>query len=271
MPSGSLPARPSAAFAVAGRSGVSYLEPEAFARADAVRREKCVMDWRFPQGRPGFATIVWLHGGGLVEGGRRVPVLGDPGIGVIGAGYRLATEAAHPAYLEDAAAVAAWALKNVAGHGGDPAKVFLAGHSAGGWLAAVAGMDPRWLAAHGLSNRALAGIIPVSAQMTTHFHVRKLRGDLGPELRPVIDELAPLHHVSPDLPPVCLIVGDRKAEFPGRVEENRLLAAALRNLGHPLVECHEMGGLDHGAVRDGSWLLLPGFAARALTWRRKPS
>ncbi len=104
-------------------------------------------------------------------------------------------------------------MKNIESRGGDPKKVFIAGHSAGGYLAAMIGMDPRWLAAHGLSNRQLAGIIPVSGQVTTHFLVKKVRGDKQPELRPIIDEYAPLYYASKDLPPICLILGDRRIEY----------------------------------------------------------
>ena len=136
--------------------------------------------------------------------------------------------------------------------------------TAGGYLAAMVGMEPRWLAAHGFSHRQLAGLIPVSAQVTTHFKVKQLRGDTGPEYRVVVDEYAPLHHASRDLPPICLIVGDRRIEYKNRVEENDLFAVSLRNLGHTAVEFHEMGGLDHGGVRRGSWLIIPGFIKRTL-------
>jgi hypothetical protein len=128
-------------------------------------------------------------------------------------------------------------------------------------------MDPRWLAAHGRSPRELAGLMLVSAQVTTHFHVKKLRGDTGHELRPIIDEFAPLFHVAKDLPPICCILGDRAIEFKNRVEENVLFATSLRNLGHPFVEFHEMGGLDHLSVVRGAWIVMPAFMERVLRAR----
>ncbi len=75
---------------------------------------------------------------------------------------------------------------------------FISGHSADGWLAAMVGMDNRWLKAEGVSNRDLAGIIPVSTQVTTRSLVKKLLGDTEPEFRPLIDEWAPLYHASKD-------------------------------------------------------------------------
>ena len=173
--------------------------------------------------------------------------------------YRLSPKAELPSFLDDAAASTAWVLRNIEKFGGDPKKVFIAGHSAGGYLAAMIGLDSKWLSKQGISNQQLAGIIPVSGQMTTHFLLKKLRGDEGNSLRPLIDDYAPLYYASKDLPPICLIVGDRRVEFKSRVEENDLLAVTLRNVGHPHVEFYEMGGLDHGNVTDGAVVIIPQF------------
>jgi len=177
-------------------------------------------------------------------------------------GYRLSPKVKHPGYLEDAAAATAWVLSNIAQYGGDSNKVFVSGHSAGGYLSAMIGMDARWLKPHGFSNLRLAGIAPISGQVTTHFHVKKLLGDSGPELRPLIDEFAPLYHSAGNLPPICLILGDRALEYKNRVEENALLAVSLKNLGHPHVEFYEMGGLDHGTVGEGGLIPLRNFIRR---------
>lgn len=256
------PAAPTASAAAAAyntETDLPYYEGAALEKAGDYQRSQCRLDLYYPANRPGFATVIWLHGGGLTGGTRGFPQIKDKETGLVAVSYRLSPKAEFPAFLEDAAAATAWTLRHIAERGGDPKKVFLAGHSAGGYLAAMVGMDPRWLAAHGLSHRQLAGLILVSAQVTTHFEVKKLRGDTGPEFRPLIDEYAPLYYASKDLPPVCLILGDRKIEYKNRVEENDLLAASLRNLGHPSVEFHEMGGLDHGMSRYGAWILMPGF------------
>lgn len=245
---------------------ISYLDETALASADTYRREQCRLDLRLPD-QPGFATVIWFHGGGLTGGQRFFPAIKDDRIGLVAVSYRLSPAASHPAYLEDAAAAVAWTLRHIAERGGDPTKVFVAGHSAGGYLAAMIGLDPRWLAAHGRSPRELAGLGLVSAQVSTHFLVKKLRGDTGPELRPIVDEFAPLYHVAKDLPPICCILGDRAIEYKNRVEENVLFATSLRNLGHPFVELHEMGGLDHGTVVDGAAIVLPAFIHRALASR----
>lgn len=250
------------AITYATETDVSYYSPAVLAKADDYQKDFCKLDLYHPTNKPGYATVVWFHGGGLTAYKRDWPEFKDKGIAIATVDYRLSPKAQLPAFLEDAAASTAWVIRNIEKFGGDPKKVFVSGHSAGGYLAAMIGMDPRWLAKEGISNRQLAGIVPVSGQMTTHFLVKKLRGDTGEPLRPIIDEYAPIYHASKDLPPVCLITGDRRIEYKSRVEENDLLAVTLRNLGHQNVEFYEMGGLDHGTVWRGSAVLIPTVAGR---------
>lgn len=244
-------------------SDIGYYDAAA-TRNDEYRNERCKLDIYYPKNAQGFATIVWFHGGGLTEGSRYFPALKDQGIALVAVSYRLAPKVQTPGFLQDAAAAVAWVIKNVERYGGDPSKVFVAGHSAGAYLATMLTMDPKWLAEHGVSNRKLAGLIAVSGQMSTHFTVKKLRGDEGPQLRPVIDEYAPLHHVSKDLPPICLIVGGRDREWEARVEENELMAATLRAMGHPKVEFYEMEGLNHGTVEKGGMFVMLDFVRGVL-------
>jgi acetyl esterase/lipase len=245
-------------------NNIAYYDAAALARADQYQKEQTKLDVYYPKGAKGFATVVWFHGGSLTGGSRYFPNLKDQGIALVGVSYRLAPKVQPPAYIEDSAAAVAWVLKNIERYGGDPKKVFVAGHSAGAYLASMVAMDPKWLSAHRLSNKSLAGVVAVSGQMTTHFTVKKQRGDTGPQLRPVIDEYAPLHHAANEFPPICLIVGGRDIEFQSRVEENEMMAVTLRNLGHKNVEFYEMAGLDHGTVEQGAMIIMRGFLQRTL-------
>ena len=231
---------------------------------DEYQKERSKLDIYYPKGTKGYATVVWFHGGGLTAGERYFPDLKDQGIALVAVSYRLAPKAQVPRSIEDSAASVAWVLRNIERYGGDAKKVFVAGHSAGAYLASMIAMDPKWLAAQRASHRQLAGVIAVSGQMTTHFTIKKLRGDNAPQLRPIIDEYAPLYHAAKELPPICLIVGGRAIEFQSRVEENELMAVTLRNLGHTAVEFYEMAGLDHNTVEQGAMILIPGFIKRTL-------
>lgn len=206
----------------------------------------------------GFATVVWFHGGGMTQGGRFVPVgLRHQGIAVVAVDYRRSPEAGSPAFIEDAAAAVAWTLKHIGEYGGSPGKVFVAGHSAGGYLACMAGLDRRWLAAQGAKTDALAGLIALSPQAITHFAIRKEQG-LG-ELQPLVDPLAPLYHVRKNAPPMLLVTGDREKELFGRYEENAYLWRMLKLAGHPDVTLHELQGFDHGKMAEPALPLLLRF------------
>jgi acetyl esterase/lipase len=237
---------------------VPYLEE---AGADLEDFERCRLDLSCPEGQSGFATVVWFHGGGLSKGERELPreLLGR-GIAVAGAGYRLHPTVQAPTYIEDAAAAVAWVVKNIESYGGDPRRVVVAGHSAGGYLTLMVGLDPRWLRPHGLSPGDLAGLAPLSGQAITHFTIRRERGI--EETRPVIDDLAPLYHVRRDAPPVLLVTGDRNRELLGRYEENAYLWRMFREVQHPDVELLELQGYDHGAMVKPAFPLLLRFVER---------
>jgi hypothetical protein len=148
--------------------------------------------------------------------------------------------------IEDAAAALAWAFAHAARYGGSPDKIHVSGASAGGYLAAMVGLDKQYLAVHGLDPDRLAGLVPLTGQMITHFRVRQERG--LPDTQPVVDEMAPLYHVRKDAPPVLLITGDRELEMLGRYEENAYFARMMKVVGHPRTELIEIQGHDHSEV-----------------------
>ncbi|GAB4522823.1 MAG: hypothetical protein Tsb0013_25250 [Phycisphaerales bacterium] len=100
---------------------------------DAYAAERCRLDLYHPTDASGFATVVWLHAGGLVQGERYVPgELRERGIAVAAVDYRLSPRASAPSYIEDAASAVAWVLAHIEAYGGDPERVIVAGASAGG-------------------------------------------------------------------------------------------------------------------------------------------
>ncbi len=214
--------------------------------------ERCRLDVYRPDGLPEWApVVVWFHGGGLSGGNRHIPgEFRDQEFLVVPVNYRLFPRAKCVEAIEDAAAAVAWTMKNIEKFGGDPKKVTVAGHSAGGYLAAMVGMDPRYLARHGLKHTDLAALYPISGQMTTHFQVVAERetGEKGGANNPlVIDEFAPLFHTTAPISPIHLLVGDPALEWPARVEENALLAAMLQRTKENQVEFHSYPGTNHGS------------------------
>ncbi len=216
------------------------------AAGDGYADSLCRLDICYPTDAKGFPTVVWFHGGGLTGGRREIPkALCDKGFAVVGVDYRLAPRVKVADCVEDAAAAAAWVVKNIASYGGDPGLIFIAGHSAGGYLTSMIGMDKRWMAPYGIDpDTAFAALIPYSGQVVTHFARRREMG--VPDTQVVVDDMAPLNHVRPDCPPVLILSGDRELEMLGRYEENAYFWRMMRVAGHPDVRICEFDGFDHG-------------------------
>jgi acetyl esterase/lipase len=213
--------------------------------------QRCKLDLYLPRGGKNFATLVWFHGGALKAGakdGGETPkiarALADDGIAVASVNYRLSPKATYPAYLEDSAAAVAWVRANIAAHGGDPAKVFISGHSAGGYLTLMLAMDARWLKPHGLTPDSFAGYIPLSGQTMTHYTVREERG-IGKETI-VADEAAPVFYCRKNTPPMLVLAGDH--DMAARSEENEYLVAVLKGAGNQRVTFRQIPDRTHGSI-----------------------
>ena len=236
------------------KSNIPYY-PAKVNDSNAYIKERCMLDIYYPTQVKNFATIVWFHGGGLTGGEKEIPeALKEKGLCIIGVNYRLYPKIKAPVYIDDAAAAVAWAFNNITELGGDTSLIFLSGHSAGGYLALMVGMDKHYLAAYNIDANRIAGLIPFSGHTITHFTVRQERGIDGKQ--PIIDEMAPLYHVRADAPPLLLITGDRELELLGRYEENAYMMRMMKVAGHLDTRIMELDGYDHGMVVPALPLLL---------------
>ncbi|WP_372721022.1 alpha/beta hydrolase [Novipirellula sp.] len=225
---------------------------------DASINEKCRLDVYYPENAQDAAAIVWFHGGGLTAGKREIPSsLKKKGVIVVGVDYRLSPDVTVNDCIDDAAASVAWTFNNIEQYGGSRDKIFVSGHSAGGYLTSMIGMDKKWLAAHQVDADKIAGLIPFSGHTITHFTARKEQGIGGKQ--PVIDALAPLFHVRNDCPPLLLITGDRELEMLGRYEENAYMWRMMQVVGHPQTTLYELDGFDHGQMGQPAFPLLLKF------------
>ncbi len=223
--------------------------------SDGYIKERCKLDVYYPKDAVNVPTVVWFHGGGLEFGSKHIPEgLREKGIIVVTVNYRLHPKVKNPVYIEDAAAAVAWTVRNIADYNGDPAKVYVTGHSAGGYLASMVTMDKSYLEKYGIDADSLAGSIPFSGHTITHFTVRKEQGIEG--TRPIIDKYAPLFHVRKDSPPMLLITGNRELELLGRYEENAYFYRMMKVVEHPDIELMELDGYGHNMVYPAVPLLL---------------
>jgi len=188
------------------------------------QKEKCKLDIHLPSDKfNDFPVLIFFHGGGLTAGSRGGPNLTPEGICLVAPSYRLGPKAKCPEYLNDAADAVAWTFKNIEKYGGDPNRIFISGSSAGSYLAALITMDKSWLETRGVDVDKIAGLIPVSGHMITHFTVRKEKGisaNCG-----LSDKYAPLFHVRKTPFPIFIQCGDN--DYPGRQEENKLFVSMM--------------------------------------------
>lgn len=207
--------------------------------------ERCRLDIYYPANKDSFATIVWFHGGGITGGEKFIPEeWTEKGIAVVAANYRLSPKVKCPEYIEDAAAAVAWVFHHIVEYGGSVHKIVVSGHSAGGYLASMIGLDKHYLSAFNVDADQIAALVPFSGHTITHFTVRTERGIPGTQ--PIIDEYAPLYFVKADAPPLYLITGDRELEMLGRYEENAYMYRMMKVAGHTQTKLFEMDGFNHG-------------------------
>ena len=224
-------------------------------KIDDYLNERCKLDIYYPENEKEFTTIVWFHGGGLTGGNKELPdFLKNKGMCIVGVNYRLSPGVEAPSYIEDAAAAVAWVFNNIEYYGGDSSKIFISGHSAGGYLAMMIGLDKSYLFEHNIDANNIAGLIPLSGQTITHFNIRENMG--MKDKQPLVDKFAPLFHVRNDAPPLLLITGDRELEMLGRYEENAYLARMMKVVGHKQTRLLELQGYDHGMTYPAFPLIL---------------
>jgi acetyl esterase/lipase len=176
------------------------------------------LDLYLPKDGRNFPVLIFIHGGSWRSGDRsNYPALGNrfarEGIGVVVPSYRLMPGAPHPAQIEDSTAAVDWVVKNIAQHGGDPSRIYLSGHSAGGHLAAFVGLDPRfWPSLKGVL--ALSGVYDVS--MIAGFQSGGVDG-------------SPMHRIARGAPPFLITYCQN--DYPSLPAQARNFHAALKEAG----------------------------------------
>jgi acetyl esterase/lipase len=184
-------------------------------------------------------VVVFFYGGNWNTGERADyafvgHALASRGIVTVIADYRLHPQVRYPQFLEDSAQAVAWTLREVAKHGGDPARVYLMGHSAGAYNAAMLALDRRWLTEQGQSVQRLRGWIGLAGP----YNFIPIENPTARLVFPYPDTppaSQPINHLSASSPPALLIAArDDKLVHP--TNNTGALAQKLRALGVPVTE-----------------------------------
>lgn len=123
------------------------------------------LDVYVPPGAEDAPVVIFAHGGSFYRFNKEVHALvgtafRQRGFVAVLPNYRLHPEIAYPAFVDDLASVVHWVQANIAQHGGDPARIVLVGHSAGGIMASLLALDGE---RYGLAPGALRGLVSLSA------------------------------------------------------------------------------------------------------------
>ena len=193
-------------------------------------------------------VVVYFYGGAW-QGGNlmdALPVgqaLAEQGIAAVTPDFRSYPAAVFPGFLLDPAAAMRWTRDHAHEFGGNPDRIFVMGHSSGAHIAAMIATDPRYLAAHGMSKRELAGMIglagPYAAFQTTDPHMDEI---FPAALRA---QALPISFVSGDEPPMLLGAGTADTDVDPRNTDR--FADALR-AHRDSVEVRKYPGFGHDTI-----------------------
>jgi acetyl esterase/lipase len=188
------------------RTGYSIYRGVAFG---AEPRQK--LDVYVPSGvKAPAAVVLFFYGGGWQSGARADyrafgQAFASAGMVTVVADYRLYPQVKYPGFVEDAARALAFVHAHAAQYGGDPGRIFLAGHSAGAYNAVMVASEPKFLADEGASLDWIRGVIGIAGPynflpMSDPIYVDMFHGTNNTDSMPV-------HHVDGPRPPMLLISG----------------------------------------------------------------
>jgi acetyl esterase/lipase len=205
-----------------------------------------LMDIYLPKGNTERApAVLFFYGGAWISGHRREyrfvgQALASQGIIVAIADYGLFPKHRFPEFVEDGARAFAFLRPKLAGLGGDPERLFVAGHSAGAYIAVMLACDPRYLREAGADISALAGAIGIAGpyDFLPITHPQRVEIFGGSDRT----ETQPLHCVDGKRPPMLLLTGERDVNVLPRNTRN--LTARLRRHDCAVEEI-VYDGIDH--------------------------
>ena len=162
---------------------------------------------------PGAPVVVFFYGGNWQGGDKALyrfvgAALAASGVVTVIPDYRVYPQVRFPGFLDDNARAVRWTKDHAADYGADPGKLFLMGHSAGAYGAAMLALERRWLGAVGLDpRRDVRGVIGLSGPYDfLPLKSETLKIIFGPPER--LPDTQPINHVDGRGPPFLLMAGE---------------------------------------------------------------
>ena len=215
------------------------------------------LDVYAPHGLNAPAPVLLFFYGGSWQTGNRGDYLAfgqafaSAGIVTVVADYRLYPAVKYPAFVEDAAGAMAWLHAHVGEYGGDSARIFVSGHSAGAYNAVMLGSEAKFIESRGGRLDWIRGVIGIAGPydflpMQDPEYVDMFHG------RNNLDSM-PVNHVNGKRPSMLLATGDDDTTVYPR--NTASMAAKLRAFSSPVQEVHYPGTGHVGILLS----LVPGF------------
>jgi acetyl esterase/lipase len=204
-------------------------------------------------------VMLFFYGGSWESGSKDTylalgQAFASKGIMVAVADYRLFPQIRYPAFLDDSAHAFAYVRDHVAEYGGDPHRLFLAGHSAGAYNAVMLAADKSYLQKAGADIAQVCGVIGIAGPynflpLTDDHLITMFGGARRPETQPIT-------YIDGKRPPMLLAAGTADTTVSPRNSSD--MAEKLRSFGSP-VRLMRYPGIGHiGIILS----LAPGFRGR---------
>lgn len=123
-----------------------------------------MLDIYMPKKGSNSPVLIWVHGGAFAYGDKeyvqqKAEYFTNKGYVFISINYRLSPKVVHPVHVQDVSDAIMWVNKNAIHYSGDPAKIFLLGHSAGAHLAALVSTDETYIKKSGGELKLIQGVV----------------------------------------------------------------------------------------------------------------
>ncbi|MEP6830337.1 MAG: alpha/beta hydrolase [Rhizomicrobium sp.] len=204
-------------------------------------------------------VMLFFYGGSWETGSKDTylalgQAFASKGIMVAVADYRLFPQIRYPAFLDDSADAFAYVRDHVADYGGDPHRLFLAGHSAGAYNAVMLAADKSYLQKAGADISQVCGVIGIAGPynflpLTDDHLITMFGGARRPETQPIT-------YIDGKRPPMLLAAGTADTTVSPRNSSD--MAQKLKSFSSP-VRLVSYPGIGHiGIILS----LAPGFRGR---------
>jgi len=192
------------------------------------------LDLYSPRSRRSRAVIVFFYGGGWESGDRAMYgfvgyALASRGLTVAVADYRLYPEIRFPTFMQDAAAAYVFVARTIAQDATGAEPIYVMGHSAGAYIAALLAYDPAYIRMAEPDAPAPAGVIGMSGPYAFNPTTWPSTRDIFAAARQTPDQARPIAFVNASSPPTLLLQG--LADGTVQPYNSRDLCTALRASG----------------------------------------